>query len=181
MGHRLVLVAHAPTQGMRELVFGDRTDLVHPELIDELSRRVMTWSSGPEPACVQTAERLGGGAVEVLDELTGPDLGSWRGRTLTDVADAEPDGLGRWMTDPHAAPHGGESLAELIERLGSYCDAREWPAGRNVAVVAPLVARALVVHALAAPAEVIFRVDLAPLARVGLSRHGATWRLQQLG
>jgi broad specificity phosphatase PhoE len=85
------------------------------------------------------------------------------------------------MSDPHAAPHGGESLAELVARVGACCDERDWPPGRSVAVVAPLVARAMAVHALAATPEVIFRVDLAPLGRVGLSRHGRGWRLQQLG
>ena len=51
-------------------------------------------------------------------DLTGPDHGRWTGRSLDDVAGAEPAGL-RWRTtDPDAAPHGGESLTELTARIG---------------------------------------------------------------
>ena len=49
-----------------------------------------------------------------------------------------------------------------------------------MAVVAPMVARAVAVHALGAPPEVIFRVDVAPLGRCCWSRSGDHWRLQGL-
>jgi broad specificity phosphatase PhoE len=100
---------------------------------------------------------------------------------LAEVAQEDPAGLAAWMSDATAAPHGGESLAALMRRVGAYCDRREWPSGRSVLVVAPLVARALVAHALAAGPEPIFHLDLAPLGRAGLSRQGRRWRLQQLG
>jgi broad specificity phosphatase PhoE len=177
---RLVLVAHGATAGMRELVFGDRTDLLHPELVEPWHPRVASWSRGPEPACLTTAVRLGGDA-EVVADLAGPDLGRWTGRTLAEVAADEPDGLGEWMSDPDASPHGGESLAQLVQRVGRHCDGRSWPDGSNVAVVAPLVARAAAVHALAVAPEALFRVDVAPLGRVGLSKQGTSWRLQRLG
>jgi len=181
MGSRLVLVAHGPTAGMRELVFGDESDLQHPELVGREERRVMSWSCGPEPACGQTAAALAGRGVEVAAELAGLDVGAWRGRPLAEVASEDPEGLSRWMSDPSSAPHGGESLAQLVVRVGEFCDAREWRPGGNVAVVSPLVARALAVHALAVGPEAIFRVDLAPLGRVTLSRQGSIWRLQGLG
>ena len=180
MASRVILVAHAPTAGMRELVFDDRSDVVRPEAVVPLAERVMTWTSGPEPACAETS-RLLGGEPAVVAELANADLGSWRGRTLADVGDEDPAGLARWLSDPFATPHAGESLAQLVERVGSYCDRRDWPPGGSVTVVTPLVARAMAVHALGAAPQVIFRIDLAPLARVGLSRHGQGWRLQQLG
>jgi broad specificity phosphatase PhoE len=180
MAARLVLVAHGATSGMRELVFGDRTDLLHPELVQPWDARAASWSSGPEPACRATASRFVG-EVEVIDELAGPDLGHWTGRTLAEVAADDPEGLGEWLSDPDASPHGGESLTDLAGRVGRYVDGRAWPDGANVAVVAPLVARAAAVHALAVPPEAIFRLDLAPLGRVGLSRQGPGWRLQRLG
>jgi broad specificity phosphatase PhoE len=180
MASRLILVAHGATTGTQDMVFGDESDLVRPELVTAETHRVMSWSCGPEPACVQTAAVLGGRAA-VVPELAGVDVGRWRGRSLGEVAAAEPDGLRRWMTDPSAAPHGGESLVQLVARVAAYCDAREWPAGRNVAVVAPLVARAMLVHALDVGPEAIFRVDLAPLGHIALSRRGPGWRLQGLG
>jgi broad specificity phosphatase PhoE len=183
MASRLILVAHAATTGTQDLVFGDESDLTHPELVSAEASRVMSWSCGPEPACAQTAAGLVGhsGRADVVTELAGLDVGRWRGRPFGEVVEEDPDGVRRWMTDPSARPHGGESLARLVARVGAYCDGREWPPGRNVAVVTPLVARAMVVHALAVGPEAIFRVDLAPLGRVAVSRHGASWRLQGLG
>jgi hypothetical protein len=47
-------------------------------------------------------------------------------------------------------------------------------------VVTSLVARALLVHALGAPPEVIFHIDIGPLGRALISRSDHAWRLQQL-
>lgn len=74
----------------------------------------------------------------------------------------------------------GEILNQLIERVGAYCDARNWLPGQNLAVVTPLVARAMAVPALEVEASAIFRIDVAPLGRVGLSRQSSSWRLQHL-
>jgi len=177
---RLTLVASAATPGTQKMMFGDRSDLLDRATIVDWPQRMASVSSGPEAACVATA-RQSGREPDVVTALAGLDAGHWSGRSLDDVAGEDPDGLRAWMSDPTAAPHGGESLAALVERVGRYCDEREWPPGRHVAVVAPLVARAAAVHALGAPAEVIFRLDVAPLGRVGLSRQSSRWRLQQLG
>jgi broad specificity phosphatase PhoE len=85
-----------------------------------------------------------------------------------------------WLHDAYAAPHGGESLAALIDRVGGVLDDHLWPQGRSVVAVTPLVARAAAVHALGAPPEVIFRIDIAPLGRVLISRGDQIWRLQGL-
>jgi hypothetical protein len=68
----------------------------------------------------------------------------------------------------------------LINRVGRVLDDHLWPDGRNVAVVTPLVARALLVHALGAAPEVIFRIDIGPLGRASLSRSNSAWRLAKL-
>lgn len=180
MASRLLLIASGITTGTRTLLFGDRTDLIDPGPDVRWPARMASLTSGPETACLSTARRSGR-ELEVEPRLASFDAGRWAGRCLDDVAAVDPVGVAAWLRDPTATPHGGESLAALILRVGDYCDEREWPQGRNVVVLTPLVARAIVVHALGAPAAVIFRVDLAPLGRVGLSRQGAGWRLQQLG
>lgn len=180
MAERLVLVAHGATTGTRELLFGDRTELDDPAAVDPIDARVASWSSGPEPACTATARALGG-EPHVLAELVGLDAGDWAGRPFGELLGQDPDGLRTWMSDPYANPHGGESLAALVERVGVFCDHFHWAPGRNVAVVTPLVARAMVVHALGVVPAALFRVDLAPLGQVGLSRQGGRWQLQQLG
>jgi broad specificity phosphatase PhoE len=178
MAQRLLVVAHAATPATSALVFGEPGELLGGE-IRQLSGRVGCWVSGPEAACMATAAGLGGTA-EPIPDLRGCDFGAWTGSALVDVASCDPTGLDAWLRDPHAAPHGGESLAELITRVGHVLDDHQWPDDRSVAVVTSLVARALLVHALGAPPEVIFRVDIGPLGRALISRSDHAWRLKQL-
>jgi broad specificity phosphatase PhoE len=178
MAQRLLVVAHAATAATRALVFGDPGELLAGE-IRRLSGRTVSWLSGPEEACHATAVRLGGTA-EPIQDLHDCNFGGWTGKALADVASHDPTGLDAWLRDPYAAPHGGESLAELIIRVGRLLDDHAWPEGRSVAVVTSLVARALLVHALRAPPEVIFRIDITPLGSALISRSQQTWRLTSL-
>ena len=178
MAQRLLMVAHGMTAGAGELMFGEPGDLL-PGAIPALSGRIAAWASGPEKACLDTVRRLGGRA-EPIPELRTCDFGAWTDRGLGDIAAADPRGLDAWLRDPHAAPHGGESLAEVITRAGWVVDDYPWPDGRTVVVVTSLVARAVVVHALSANPEVIFHIDIGPLGRASLSRSQWTWRLAKL-
>ena len=179
MAVRLAVMAHAPTPSTGRAAFGGEEELVRPKAVKQIMERVACWVSAPEPACVETASQLGGDP-QILSELRGCDFGSWTGRTLSEVRAADPIGLAEWLDDPTAAPHGGESLLQLIGRVGSVIDDYAWPEGLSVAVVSPLAARAVAVHALSVPAESIFRVDVGPLGRVLLSRATVGWRLQAL-
>ena len=178
MAQRLLVVAHAATSATRALVFGDSDQLPSGE-VRRLSGRVVSWRSGPEEACKSTAVGLGG-LAEPLPDLRECDFGEWTGRALVDVAVDDPAGLDSWLRDPHAAPHGGESLTKLINRVGHTLDDHLWPDGRTVVVVTSLVARALIVHALGANPEVIFHIDIGPLGRASLSRSNSAWRLAGL-
>jgi broad specificity phosphatase PhoE len=178
MAQRLLIVAHAATSATNALIFGDPGALL-PGEIRRLRRRVASWVRGPEEACQATAERLGGNAAPI-HELRGCDFGAWTGKPLVDVAVDDPGGLEAWLHDPQAAPHDGESLAELINRVGQVLDDHPWPDGRTVLVVTPLVARALLVHALSAAPEVIFHIDIGPLSRALISRSQQMWRLAGL-
>jgi broad specificity phosphatase PhoE len=177
MARRLLIIAHAETPGTRGLIFGDRSLPV--TTARRWGGRVAQWLSAPEPACRATAEVIGVDPA-VVDDLAGCDFGQWVGRTLVDVGAAEPKAIATWLSDPYAAPHGGESLAAMLARVGSCIDLAEWPEGRSALVVTPLVARALVVHALGAPPDVIFRIDVSPLGRASIARSGPDWRLQEL-
>ncbi len=116
----------------------------------------------------------------VAGQPAGPDFGRWTGRGLLEVGRSEPEGLQAWLSDPYAAPHGGESLAAMVIRLGRWLDTTDWPDAKTEVETSSLVARGLVVHALGARPEVIFRVDVSPGGRVLLSRSGSFWRLQEL-
>ena len=176
---RLTVLAHPATTAASALVFGDRSPLLQPDRIRPLRSAVVGWASGPEPAARQAAALLGAAAATVEPLLAEAHLGSWAGRSLADVAAADPDGLRAWLQDPEARPHGGETAAELMQRLRTRLD-RAWVPGLHVWVVTPLVARGLVVTALGAPASLLPHVDVAAGGRVQLSLSGARWRLQEL-
>jgi broad specificity phosphatase PhoE len=178
MAPRLLIVAHAATPATHALLFGDAGELL-PREVRRLSGRIASWVRGPEKACEATAARLGGSA-EPIQELRDCDFGAWTGRGLVDIASDDPSGLEAWLHDPEAAPHGGESLAKLISRVGRVVDDYPWPDGRSVVVVTSLVARAVLVHALDAAPGVIFHIDIAPLSRALISRSQQMWRLNRL-
>jgi broad specificity phosphatase PhoE len=178
MAQRLLIVAHAPTAQTVALTFGSAGE-PHTKHLRRLNGRVASWFSGPEQACQITALCLGGEA-EPIAELRECDFGGWTGRALVDIAVQDASALDVWLHDAYAAPHGGESLAALIDRVGGVLDDHLWPQGRSVVAVTPLVARAAAVHALGAPPEVIFRIDIAPLGRVLISRSDQIFRLQGL-
>ena len=87
---------------------------------------------GPEKRTRQTAELLGLRA-EVEPLLADLDCGLWRGGQLPGVQPAE---LAIWLTDPAQAPHGGETVVELIDRVRRWMDAVSARRGRLVAVTA---------------------------------------------
>lgn len=125
--------------------------------------------SGPSERCLGTAAALGL-AARPEPALTGWDLGRWSGRRLDEVGAAEPAALAAWMGDPSAAPHGGESLRALVERVGGWLDGvLGTEEGGVLAVAEPAVVRAAVVHALALPPETFWRLDVAPLVLTELS------------
>ena len=68
-------------------------------------------------------------------ELRDWDVGHWRGRGLDDIAAEDPTGLHAWMTEPAAAPHGGEALVELLRRVERWLGAV--PAGGHTVAVTP--------------------------------------------
>src|SRR5580704_10704475 len=82
--------------------------------------------SGPERRVQQTAEALGLTA-EVAVELRDCDYGVRRGYTLSEVELRQPEEVFAWLTDPGAAPHGGESVLQLITRIGGWLDEQRDP------------------------------------------------------
>lgn len=107
-----------------------------------------------------------------VDERLRPwDLGSWTGRDLAALD------LASWRADPGYAAHGGESLLDLADRVsGLLAELRE-RSDRLVAVTHAAVVKAAVVHALRAPAEAVWDVDVAPSSRTELHATPTGWRV----
>lgn len=137
-----------------------------------------TVHTAPSRRCAETARALGRETATVQQALRDLDMGSWQGRTLDEVAATDPAALGSWLTDPDAAPHGGESVTRLCHRVTAWLDALPSDAGRVLAVVEQAVARAAVLHALGAPAPAFWRIDVPPLATVDLTGRAGRWNLR---
>jgi broad specificity phosphatase PhoE len=173
MTSRVVLLCHAATSATRRAAFP--TDEPIEAVPSPLPLRADTYLTAPETSCRQTAEALGLPAT-VDEGLRDCDHGAWRGRTLDDLTASDPEAVTRWLTDPSAAPHGGESTLDLLGRVGAWLDAL---AGRRVvAVTHPAVVRAAVVHAILATPRSFWRIDVPPLSQTVLSGQSGSWRLR---
>jgi len=122
----------------------------------------------------QTARALG------LDPISEPaladlGLGVWAGQAVTDVPREQ---LTAWTSDPASAPHGGESILELIDRVrGWLYTAAELP-GATIAITHPAVIRAALIVALNASPESFWRIDVPPLTATTLHAQARGWTLR---
>ena len=67
------------------------------------------------------------------------------------------------MTDPDAAPHGGESLTALLARVRAWLEEQAALDGTAIAITHGGVVKAAVVAALDAPPSAFWRIDVSPL------------------
>jgi broad specificity phosphatase PhoE len=182
MTSRVTLISPAITEALREARFDDGCSL------DESGRRLAQAAAGSFPVvervvcsptvrCRETAAALGVHATDAVS-LAALDAGRWRGSTLAGVSAEEPDALARWLSDPDAAPHGGESVRAVCDRVGAWLDTVAGEEGRTVAVAEPEIVRAAVVRALGAPESAFWRTDVPPLTAVELSGRAGRWNVR---
>ncbi|AXG82556.1 histidine phosphatase family protein [Streptomyces paludis] len=172
----------------------DATGLRQAEAVRETFPRATALYASPTRRCRRTAQALGL-TTAPLAALAPCAMGRWQGRTLDEVAAAEPQSVAAWLSDPEAAPHGGESLSDFHTRVAHWLDTAGEahsdgtteaagptmpPAtGRRLLVVAePDFIRAATVHALGAPARTFWRIDVRPLSVTELSGRDGRWNLR---
>ena len=181
----LTLICHASTHAVREAAFPS-DEPIDPQGHAKASalagklRRVDATLTSPALRAVQTAAAL------QLDATADPalrdiDLGRWAGRSFADVRQAEPDGIAEWTGKSDAAPHGGESVNALLERVARWLDALKQHDGRIVAVTHSAVIRAAIVLAIEATPASFWRIDIAPLSITRLSGANSRWNLDSAG
>jgi broad specificity phosphatase PhoE len=180
---RITLISHAATSAVRSAAFPLNEPLEERELariakIGWQAPRAQHIVSGPEERARQTAEALGLAAT-VANDLRDCDYGRWSGRKLDELSAADPEGLTAWLSDPSAAPHGGESIVELISRVGSWFHLQK-DAGHILAITHPAVIRSAIVHALQAPAQAFWRIDISPLSLTDLRYNGSVWTVRRV-
>jgi broad specificity phosphatase PhoE len=185
MTARLDLLAHGATAATRAARFPDDETLEPSaaQALQALTGRLRPYAqvlTAPARVARETATALGFHA-EVEPALRECDYGRWRGLASKDVAQREPDGFAAWLGDPAAAPHGGESLAALIERIGAWLAQALARDSAMLAVTHASVVRAAIVDALGAAPSSFWRIDVAPLVLARLSGHAGRWNVVALG
>jgi broad specificity phosphatase PhoE len=184
--HRLTLVSHALTAAMAAGRFpGDEplSDIGRRQAEAAAHRHVggeVRHLTAPEQRARQTSELLGLHACTDA-RLADLDCRGWRGQPLAGIGPAE---LQLWLTDPAAAPHGGESIVELTDRVAGWLKSLSDKtttdnATRTIAVTHPAVIRAAVLVALDAPPKSFWRIDIAPVSDTVLHCRGGTWTLRR--
>ncbi|CAM3806864.1 histidine phosphatase family protein [Smaragdicoccus niigatensis] len=168
---KLTLVTHGLTAATRIARFP-----VDEPLIDKPAGirfpRADYFVTAPE---LRARETAGDPTVKIDAGLRDLDCGSWAGMGLEDVDSAL---LHRWLTDPDAAPHGGESVSELCRRISAWLEDCATRGGRTVAVTHQAVVRAAIVNALNVPYSSFWRVDVAPLTRTILRYRNGGWTVK---
>jgi broad specificity phosphatase PhoE len=180
---RLTLLAAAPTAATAAAA------VPADEPLDARGRRWAADARGRVPRADRVrcapdrASRETAAALDLMPqvdaEVRGWDLGRWAGVKLDELTAQRPADVTAWLTDPAAAPHGGEPLTALLARV------RGWLAGvlpgHTVVLCGPAVVRAAVVVVLGAPAAAFWRVDVAPLTVTDLRGGPARWTIRAVG
>lgn len=185
MTPRLTLLCHASTDAVRRAAFPDDEPLDErgaaqaAAAADRLRAADRSWTS-PALRARQTAAalRLSAAADPGLRDC---DFGRWAGLRLVDLQAQEPDAVASWIGDPAAAPHGGESILDVLRRVAAWLDERRQDLGHGIAVTHPTVIRAAVIHVIGAPPHAFWRIDVEPLSCTDLRRSGGRWTLRSTG
>ena len=100
------------------------------------------------------------------------EFGHWDGLTFAEVAERHPDEMASWLGSLDVAPRGGESFRQVESRvMGGLERVLERYAGRTLVVVSHVTPiKTLVAHAMGAPLDAVFRMELTP-ASVSVVAH----------
>ncbi len=182
---RLILLRHAATTASRRRAFPDDEPLDDAGALTVARERVALPAldsvfCSPARRARQTAAAL---ALQphIDPALIECDFGSWRGRELADLYATDREAAEVWMTDPAAAPHGGESMLELIDRVSAWLRLPSSREGRVLAITHGGVIRAAITIALGAPPSALWRIHLDPLDCLILDTSESGLRLRGLG
>ena len=131
-----------------------------------------------DTACWLAGRVPGTPTVRQDDRFREQSFGDWEGATWESIPAEE--SAGYWRDPVTSVPPGGESFADVIERVASAIDHLNGAgAGGDIVVVAHAGAiRAALVHALACPPEGGLAFQLAPLSLTRLDairRDGKVW------
>ena len=177
----VVLVRHGVTPHTTEKRFSGGLASANPGLSEEgraqiravadwlapLAERVDAVVASPVRRTRESAEILAAvleHEVEVEPGFAEMEFGAWDGLTFAEVGERHPEELQAWLGSLDVAPGGGESFRVVRERvLAGLERLLAGHAGKTVVVVSHVTPiKTLVAHALDAPLEAVFRMELTP-------------------
>jgi broad specificity phosphatase PhoE len=182
MPARLTLICHGATTATRASAF-PLDEPLEEGVVEQTKalglslRRCDRAMTSPSLRARQTAEALSLNA-DVHPALRDCDYGRWCGRKLADIQAAHPAEVAAWLSDPEAAPHGGEPLVALMLRVSDWMADRLHDDGHTIAVTHVAVIRAAVIDVLGAPSKSFWCVDVEPLSLVDLRSDKRRWVLR---
>ncbi len=149
-----------------------------------LARRLpagLTGWCGADRTSRDTGHALGLDLTPV-EALGAWQYGAWAGRELDEFDDADDrDALARFVGDVAARPPDGEAFTDVYERVARWFAAQPFDAQHYALVATAPVVRALLGAAIGGGARAATHLDVGPLTRARLQRHGGRWRLRALG
>ncbi len=184
MTHRtLDLIRHGQPQGGSRYRGHGVDDPLSPRGWEQMRTAVGTqchWDvivSSPLRRCREFAREVSERhdlALHIDEDLKEVGFGAWEGKTRVEIQAEDPEGYRAFYRDPiHARPPGAEPLETFLERTRhAWQRLLDHPAPRLLVVAHAGVIRALLTHALEAPPQALYRlqVDNAHLSRIQL--HG---------
>ncbi|WP_244816274.1 histidine phosphatase family protein [Caballeronia sp. Lep1P3] len=183
---KFILLCHAATHAMRAARFpspddavarDERATLAH--LRARCDERVI---ASPAAAARATASWITH-SFDIDPAFGDIDYGRWRGHSIRDMAESDPQGVAAWLSNVDARPHGGESIAMLAQRVTQALArlAREASCECCIVVTHAIVLKVALAHVRGEPLASIRSVDFAPLSSITLDydavREG--WRVQE--
>lgn len=178
---RLSLICHARTVAQKLACFPTNEPVEKsPLAADTLATHFGSphrLICGPELRTRQTAAWMGADA-QIDQALRDCDWGRWHGQSIKALQRAEGADLQAWLEDPHATPHGGESVAQVCERVAAWLLSVQSTPGHVVAVTHPFVIRAAMVQVMQGAG--FHDLDVEPLSVLEL-RFTGRWRLRLPG
>ncbi len=185
MSVSLSLICHGATEATRRAAFPqdeplDPQSQARAALLGTTLRRVDHAMTSPAARARQTAAAFGlDPAVDPM--LADADYGRWAGRPMEAIEAEEPDALMKWIADADTAPHGGESVAQVVARMACWLDQMSRLQGKIVAIAHAANLRAALVTVLNAELQAFWRIDAGPFCRLNLQARGGMWTLRSIG
>jgi broad specificity phosphatase PhoE len=173
----ILLIRHGNTASTElGLLYSDP----HVPLTDkgiEQSKHAAKWATRFKPDVILTGKALRvSQAAEPLAKLTGLTakviegfeewhVGEWEGRTYLDIKKRDPEHYKAWCADPvNNAPPGGESIDDLVHRIGKSLLAlikSDEYRGKKIAMVTHSgIIRSIIVQALDMPSSNFWRLSV---------------------